>query len=374
MNLQELSKQVIADKMLKKNLENYVAGGDRSLLNVTSFNNTPEISVSPDIKAKLEEKPELEKMLKELFESKVEIKVSEEKDNKTEDSENSKQQLFTVSDKGMGKNLPKLVCPFKDKKRGWNKSKARDQVLLYLNLLDYGHGGKRSLLTTKHKKAEKPEFWPDSISFIKYDHPSSATMSENEDLIESILHFFDYKVETHCNFPTVESKPRKATKKKVHVADVNNSLEEEQNKDEESSKLDKTTEENMLKQEEQHIDEESSNHDKTTEEKEQEEQHEDETSKQKKTADENPRENDEEEAGTSKSRKRKSDNGDKVPKKKIKKTKNKVVKPSPFQEGGLSEYEKEIEKRKGEQRNLLQNLGLTRGMLKRMDKSDSESN
>ena len=48
-------------------------------------------------------------------------------------------------------------------------------------------GGSRSFVDTKHKKAEKPEFWPDSLSFEKYSYPAVASIKENEDLIESIL-------------------------------------------------------------------------------------------------------------------------------------------------------------------------------------------
>ena len=37
-SLPELSKEVIADKVLIKSLENYASSGDRSLLNITRFN------------------------------------------------------------------------------------------------------------------------------------------------------------------------------------------------------------------------------------------------------------------------------------------------------------------------------------------------
>ena len=44
-------------------------------------------------------------------------------------------------------------------------------------------------MVSKHKKAKKPEFWPDSLSFEKYSYPAAASIKENEDLLESILDF-----------------------------------------------------------------------------------------------------------------------------------------------------------------------------------------
>ena len=56
--LSDLSKQVVADKMLKKTLETYAASG-RKLLVITSFDNIENISGSFEIMKKLENNPEL---------------------------------------------------------------------------------------------------------------------------------------------------------------------------------------------------------------------------------------------------------------------------------------------------------------------------
>ena len=57
-------------------------------------------------------------------------------------------------------------------------SVVADQAKLYLNCLGYGHGGK-SLVDTKIKKAEKPEWWPSKLTFGQYDHPSKENLQNN---------------------------------------------------------------------------------------------------------------------------------------------------------------------------------------------------
>ena len=199
-------------------MENYVSAGDRSLLNITSFDNILEVHVSYDIKAKMKEMPECETMLRKLFNSKLVIKETENSDENKPEEENKMEKIYTNHKPGM--NLPKLVCPFKDKRRGWNKSTARDQAQLFLNLLEYEQGGRKSLVTTKYKTAEKPKFWPDSISFDKYDHPSSEGVSANEDLIESILEFHGYNIQTHCHSPKKQQKKKRQTKKKKKILNL----------------------------------------------------------------------------------------------------------------------------------------------------------
>jgi len=240
--------------MLRKNLENYVSAGVRSLLNITSFDNILEVHVSYDIKAKMMEMPECETMLRKLFNSKLVIRETENSDENKPEEENKMEKIYTNQKPGM--NLPKLVCPFKDKRRGWNKSTARDQAQLYLNLLEYGLGGRKSLVTTKFKTAEKPKFWPDSISFEKYDHPSSVSVSANEDLIESILEFYGYNIKTHCHSPKKQEKKKRQTKKKekksqLQTEDINDNTEtEEESKSsgaEENTGTVKTTEQEPSK-------------------------------------------------------------------------------------------------------------------------------
>jgi hypothetical protein len=234
--LSDLSKQVVADKMLKKTLETYAASG-RKLLVITSFDNIENISGSFEIMKKLENNPELVEILKNMFvdeapednlkqqedtseEIPIEDIFEENQQDKSEESEtnhtteNNEEKTKLYTNKTF--HLPKLVCPFKDKHCGWNKHVARDQTLLYLNVLNYGCGGEHTLKDTKHKKAEKPKWWPNSLNMDKYPHPSQASISANEDIIESILQYYGYDISTHCHtrkqFKQLGAKKRKAKK------------------------------------------------------------------------------------------------------------------------------------------------------------------
>ena len=112
-------------------------------------------------------------------------------------------------------DLPKLVAPFKDKSRGWMDSVVADQAKLYLNCLGYGHGGK-SLVDTKIKKAEKPEWWPSKLTFGQYDHPSKESLQKNEFLIEGILTYFNYDVLSHCDSPpAIQKNQRRRRRTKI---------------------------------------------------------------------------------------------------------------------------------------------------------------
>jgi hypothetical protein len=54
--------------------------------------------------------------------------------------------------------LPPLVCPFKDKTRGWSSKIAHTQLTAYLKCAGYSH---------KKLKEGKPPFWPQSVSHKK---------------------------------------------------------------------------------------------------------------------------------------------------------------------------------------------------------------
>ena len=110
-----------------------------------------------------------------------------------------------------------------DKSRGWMDSVVADQAKLYLNCLGYGHGGK-SLVDTKIKKAEKPEWWPSKLTFGQYDHPSKESLQKNEFLIEGILTYFNYDVLSHCDSPPAIQK--KSKKKENNLDHEQNMLEE----------------------------------------------------------------------------------------------------------------------------------------------------
>ena len=118
-------------------------------------------------------------------------------------------------------------------------------VFYYLNLLEYGPGGRRSFVDSKHEKAEKHEFWPDSLSFEKYSYPGAASIKEYEDLIESILDFYGYDKKTHCYFSEVKAKrqrKRKQYKKVINEGqkDMSEKEEESQNSDTEPEEQEET--------------------------------------------------------------------------------------------------------------------------------------
>ena len=188
--LRTLINHVQEDGKLRKTLEAYVESG-REIICVTRFNNQEEIMVSERIAIKLETRPDLVDALLELFESSDGVQISEQK---------------LATNKQL--HLPKLFAPFKDKSRGWNIHAVREQAILYLNCLGYGHGGK-TLVDTKNKKADKPEWFPAKLEFGQYEHPSKASLQDNEFLIEGILNFFDCNVLTHCDFPPIVEKKSK---------------------------------------------------------------------------------------------------------------------------------------------------------------------
>ena len=72
---------------------------------------------------------------------------------------------------------------------------------LYLNILEYGVGGNKSLVDGKNKTSEKPEWWDDANNFDKFTHPSKAKLNVNEDIIASILKYHGYDPEIHCLTP-----------------------------------------------------------------------------------------------------------------------------------------------------------------------------
>ena len=191
-----LTSQVQEDGKLKRVIEAYVEEGGRDLICITKFDGQQEIMVSSRIGQKLQKSPNLVHALVLLF------------GEETEEPE-TKQTL--ASNKEL--HLPKLFAPFKDKRRGWHIGTVREQAILYLDCLGYGHGGK-SLIDTKQKKAEKTDWFSAKLDFGQYEHPSKASLQSNEFLIEGILNFFGYNVLTHCNFPPIAAKKSKKSEKK----------------------------------------------------------------------------------------------------------------------------------------------------------------
>ena len=207
--LKQLTDQVVEDKKVQKALTSYVEGG-RHLLCVTIFAGKSVLSSSPEIAERLEKKPELMAALMELFEDKSLVTAkSEETDEKPEVKMN--RPLI----------LPPLFAPFKNEKKGWTKAMVAEQLNLYLNLLGYGVGGDKSFVAgTKNKDTSKPAWFPDSISFEDYSHPSKAKLRENEEIIESLLNYYGINVHNHVVEGVHQKKIKVARKSNIRVDKV----------------------------------------------------------------------------------------------------------------------------------------------------------
>ena len=148
-----LTSQVQEDGKLKRVIEAYVEEGGRDLICITKFDGQQEIMVSSRIGQKLQKSPNLVHALVLLF------------GEETEEPE-TKQTL--ASNKEL--HLPKLFAPLKDKRRGWHIGTVREQAILYLDCLGYGHGGK-SLIDTKQKKAEKLTGFQQNLTLVNMNTP-----------------------------------------------------------------------------------------------------------------------------------------------------------------------------------------------------------
>ena len=191
-----LTSQVQEDGKLRRVIEAYVEEGGRDLICITKFDGQQEIMVSSRIGQKLQKSPHLVHALVLLF------------GEETEETE-TKQTL--ASNKEL--HLPKLFAPFKDKRRGWHIGTVREQAILYLNCLGYGHGGK-SLIDTKQKKAVKPDWFSGKLDFGQYEHPSKASLQSNEFLIEGILNFLTTMSSPIATFPPLLQRSPKNPKKR----------------------------------------------------------------------------------------------------------------------------------------------------------------
>ena len=64
----------------------------------------------------------------------------------------------------------------------WRGTRVSEQLTLYFNILGYGIGGDTSLVKTKFKTTNKPSWFPTSVNFDSYTHPSHAKIQDNEDM------------------------------------------------------------------------------------------------------------------------------------------------------------------------------------------------
>ena len=203
MSPKEMIKQVVVEKIFDKAIEDFGEKNKRNILVVKEFDGRAEVICSSSIARKLEKRPEFVKELQKLLED----------DTETTDDDD----YNLVSNKRL--HLPKLSIPFKDTKRGWNIEVARENATLYLNILGYGIGGSKSLVTRKNKTSEKPEWWDDANNFDKFTHPSKSKLNVNEDVIASILKYHGYDPETHCLTPPIKENIRQNKSKKKRLGD-----------------------------------------------------------------------------------------------------------------------------------------------------------
>ena len=120
--------------------------------------------------------------------------------------------------------FPPMFAKFKG--RRWTLGRARDQLLIYLNILGFGKGGSRKYRV----REDEPEGWPDEHSFVEFDHPSYAKLSTINDIIESLLNFHGYgdSIETHHIDDEPELAPKENKRRKT-MPDNQNSLQPEEN-------------------------------------------------------------------------------------------------------------------------------------------------
>ena len=174
--LKKMTADVVGDKKFSKAMTSYVEEEKRDLLSVTVFNGKAYFNASPKVAKIMEEHPDVMEALTDIFEK-----------NLLDDDEKLEKPELKVAESIA---LPLLFAPFKEKKMGWTKENVSEQLTLYLNILGYGVGGDKSLVKTKFKTANKPVWFPASVDFDSYTHPSHGKLHENEDIIESILKHF----------------------------------------------------------------------------------------------------------------------------------------------------------------------------------------
>ena len=182
--LKRKTAEVVSDKKFAKAMTTYVQEERRELLSVTLFDGKSYFSASPKVAKLMEDNPEVMKKLVEIFEETLVV------DNVEEEKPEIKENQKTL--------LPPLFAPFQDKSRGWNRETVSEQVTLYFNILGYGYGGDKSLVTTKFKSSNKPAWFPSSVNFEEYIHPSHAKLKDNEDVIECLLTHFGLDPRKHA--------------------------------------------------------------------------------------------------------------------------------------------------------------------------------
>ena len=203
--LKRQTAEVVADKRFSKVMDAYVEEDKRELFSVTLFNGKPNFFASPRVAKLLEESPSVLETLTEIFEKKLELD-----ENKVEER---------VMHKIGEPELPMLFAPFKDKARGWTKETVSEQLTLYLNILGYGYGGDKSLTKTKNKESTKPSWFPPSVDFDGYSHPSHAKLSENEDILESLMKHHGLDPLTHARKGEIIEKEKRRSLNASVLAD-----------------------------------------------------------------------------------------------------------------------------------------------------------
>ena len=88
--------------------------------------------------------------------------------------------------------LPPLCKKFKGP--SWNTKTAREEVARYFGILGFGQKGKKY---NKEDESKIPAFWPDSIAYSAFKHPTREKLENLNLVMEAILQFYQLDADSH---------------------------------------------------------------------------------------------------------------------------------------------------------------------------------
>lgn len=141
-----------------------------------------------------------------------------------------------IDDKYKFKSTSTSLPPLCSKFRGpsWNTRVARQEVSKYFAILGFGKKG-----TKYTDNSNVPDFWPDSLAYSTFQHPSKEKLDTLNIIMEAILLHFQLDPETHHTeiLPEVDlSKPVRKKKKPAKSKQFIDSNSDGEDDKEESSK------------------------------------------------------------------------------------------------------------------------------------------
>jgi len=77
----------------------------------------------------------------------------------------------------------------------YNNAVARSHLRTYLNILGFGRNGNRKYGVS----SDKPDVWPDSVSFEDFKGPNYATIKDVNVILESIFQQFNLDIHEHVS-------------------------------------------------------------------------------------------------------------------------------------------------------------------------------